>query len=478
MSENRLRSLVKAIERYRKKAIIAYFRLYRKERLEKLYHLLLLHDEEEKEIIFRKLFRKAYTLKNDYLYRNELRHLKKFLFQFLVKDEMEWTMHEHPSIERKFLLQALGRLDLHDYFLHYYQSAIDTSIHSGDYWSALEVNLLKGNLIGYIVPNMKERPNAFADVVSERGMLLQHLISLVVAQQNFMIGNINYFAHGFNDSSHVTDEITAFEWMKSENPLSNFYGLLGKQVQSHGSEQLHFLQEALNQISLLDERNAFIYGQKLHVIYLLARENSSQGNWEEANRHFAFLFQLEHIDHYPFSPGLFGNYTTNLIKLKEFHTCLKVIELVKDKFPLNAIYQILLLQNRLISYIFLNETKLFRKHYPKNIDELTWQSKYAFLILSSIHFYQEENFEMALHEIHSLKTWQGLKDQFIRFKPIVDLLEKFYTGCYRSGSHHIDMEYKKPILKEIEIIEQGDAEIKTMAIYEWCKLALTESGIL
>jgi len=80
--------LVKLTEENYLKELNNYFSTIKKVRTTKLFKLIVgaKNDEQlQKELLFKKLFGKSYSEKNDYLWRNEIRIFKEVIEEFLIE---------------------------------------------------------------------------------------------------------------------------------------------------------------------------------------------------------------------------------------------------------------------------------------------------------------------------------------------------------------------------------------------------------
>ena len=90
-----------------------HFVVIKKQRLEKLYKLIITAKNAEqldKSLLFKKIFAKTYSEKNDYLWRNEIRVLKEELESFLVEKEHEHFSKNNQAYNNWLLMHAYDRL--------------------------------------------------------------------------------------------------------------------------------------------------------------------------------------------------------------------------------------------------------------------------------------------------------------------------------------------------------------------------------
>lgn len=79
-----------------------------------LFEQLLIHDEDEKDLIFKKVFGVKYTKEKDYLFRNELRHLHAYIEDYIIIKSIRNKQNKHNR--NILLLQYYIDSDLREEF--------------------------------------------------------------------------------------------------------------------------------------------------------------------------------------------------------------------------------------------------------------------------------------------------------------------------------------------------------------------------
>lgn len=109
--------LVQKINLHYAKEIAAFWKVSSKKRSSKFYQLISSaknNEQLQKELLFKKLFAKPYTEKNDYLWRNEIRVLKEELEYFLIQKEHDYFSKNNQAYNDWLLIHAYDKLKFTD----------------------------------------------------------------------------------------------------------------------------------------------------------------------------------------------------------------------------------------------------------------------------------------------------------------------------------------------------------------------------
>ena len=188
MQNHSIISLIQKIETYFPKEIIKHFVVSKKQRSEKLYKLIAIAkngEQLERSLLFKKLFGKSYSEKNDYLWRNEVRLLKEELEKFLVQKEHEHHAKNNEAYNDWHLVQAYKKLEYYEGIDEKTELLLKQKDSFASYQYVLDASLIQLYSLRYKIIDVEKRRKSYPEYIQKCNMLLDDLVASYSAQINF-----------------------------------------------------------------------------------------------------------------------------------------------------------------------------------------------------------------------------------------------------------------------------------------------------
>jgi hypothetical protein len=179
--------LVQKIELHYPKEIQKFFAVSKKQRTEKFYKLITIAKNTEqldKSLLFKKLFAKTYSEKNDYLWRNEIRLLKEELETFLIQKEHEHFSKNNQAYNDWLLMHAYDRLKFTNGMDEKHEVLLKEKDDFASYNFVLDACLLQLNNLNHKVPDLTKRMSEYPAQIKDSKQVLNDMVSAYCAKLN------------------------------------------------------------------------------------------------------------------------------------------------------------------------------------------------------------------------------------------------------------------------------------------------------
>jgi len=477
MYQHSIIELVKKTDAAFQKEIQKYFSSSKKQRSYKLYKLIISAKNDEqlhKELLFKKLFGKSYVLKHDYLWRNEVRLLKEELEAFLIQKEHENISKNNKAYNEWLLVQAYDRLKFSSGIDEMHQALLKEKDNYASYAFVLDACIIQLNNLNYKISDLTKRLTIYPELITESHSVLRDLVAAYCARLNVFANSYNWIA--FN---HKTDErqnlfLDKYSITLEKNPINNFYNHYALSLTTSDDEnafenQLQHLNDAIEIVEPLYERNKLLHESRFLVLMSKGREQSANGYFLEAHETLGKIKADADKLNIHNKTIFYVNYITNLVKCGFYKEALHVLE--HEFSTENLLYKNMLLQSRLLCYLFLRETTPLQKYISYDLDAAPFPQNYMLKTIKSVYFYLTEEYDTALSIINSLLTAKYASDLMQYYKPISSIYKKLYVTA------HKNILQKKWNAKDLKILqdsivkyeETSPPEMKKVSTYLWIK---------
>ena len=473
--------LVQKINLHYAKEIAAFWKVSSKKRSSKFYQLISSaknNEQLQKELLFKKLFAKPYTEKNDYLWRNEVRLLKEELEKFLVQKEHEHHAKNNEAYNDWHLVQAYKKLEYYEGIDEKTELLLKQKDSFASYQYVLDASLIQLYSLRYKIIDVEKRRKSYPEYIQKCNMLLDDLVASYSAQINFHKSYYNWLSYNHEAEERETLTLDTYECLLPKNPISNFFNCLGEALTDTDNKNIDHLianiDAALENIEPIYKNNKLMQEFRVFALMGKGRELSANGNFEEAD---IVLKEIKNdIDNlYLHHRTIFYvNYITNLVKCKQYN---EVIHILDHEFSTdNLLYKNMLLHNRLVCYMYLRDTKNLANYITYDLDAAPFPQNYVLKTIKSIYFYLIQDFDTALSIISNV-IQSVASDKMSHHKTISLLYKKLYTAKQK---HVLQKKLSKKdvkILQDsiIEFEEKTPTEFKLVSVYLWLKQEIKQN---
>lgn len=472
MQQHPIFQLIQKIESNYSKEIRKYFSTLKKPRIEKFYLLIAGAKNEnqlEKELLFKKLFGKAYSEKNDYLWRNELRLLKEELECFLVQAQHLHLSRQNESYNEWLLIQAYDRIKFIDGIDEKYSSLTEHKDTFASYQFALDATIIHLDNLNHKITDITKRVKVYPQLFSESKSILEDLIATHFSKINLYIAQHNWITY-YHQNHYVIPPISGeYSCQLPQNSLSNFYNNYALSITEDFETKMVALKKALESIEKIYQHNKLFQENYFMVYTGKGRELSANGHFQEAHESFMTVKDIVHHVNLHSRTVFYVNYITNLVKNKMYSDALNVMD---HEFSTdNMLYKNMLLQSRLLCYLYTRDTEKMSKYITYDLDAAPFPQNFMLKVIKSAYFYLINEFETALNLITSLINAKYVSDSMKYYQPILTIYKKLYTAA---NKNILERKWnEKDILALKSLVDDFDntneEEFKQISIFIWIK---------
>lgn len=464
--------LIRLIESSYSKEITNYFSTVKKKRSEKLYTLITKAKNEQqlqKELLFKKLFAKNYSDKNDYLWRNEIRVLKEVLEAFLISKEHEYISDNNEAYNQWLLIQSYDRMKYIHGISEQHKNLMNERHEYASYNYTLDAQFILLQNLHHITPDVAKRMEVYPGYIEACKESLKDSFAASSARINLSISLFNWLNLAHNSGVFTPQIDSYFTGNLNENHASIFYNNFGKTYNSEFNSKLEEFDKAIKAIEILAQKNKLFSANSAIIQMALGKELSANGYFAKAHEIFSKVKPIIDKDLPVHRTVFYVNYVINLVKNKLYKEALHTLE---HEFNTdNELYENMLLQSRLLCYLYLKDTDNLSKYISYDLDAAPFPQNYMLKVIKSAYFYLLQEHDTALNIINSLIQPKYAKGVMKYYQPIALLYKKLYTisqnRILQKKWTEKDVQSLKAIIVQFE--ETCDPELKLVSIYTWIK---------
>lgn len=477
MINHEITILANKIESHYPKEIRKFLSISKKSRSEQLYKLIVSaknEDQLERGLLFKKIFAKAYSEKNDYLWRNEIRLLKEDLENFLLQKEHEHLSKNNKAYNDWLLMHAYDKLKFTDGMDEKHESLLKEKDDYASYNFVLDACLLQLNNLNHKVPDLRKRMNEYPAQIKDSKQVLNDMVSAYCAKLNVQSNYYNWISYNHKLEEREPLILNEYQLHLEKNPISNFYNhfsqsfTISEDPNSY-EKQLNHLNEAIEIIEPLYKKNKLLNEARFLVLMGKGREISSFGYFLEAHETLSKIKADADKLNIHNKTVFYVNYITNLVKCKFYKEALHTLE---NEFTIeNALYKNMLLYNKLLCYLYLRDTKNLATYISYDLDTAPFPQNYVLKMIKSAYFYLIGEYETALSIINSLLQAKSSSDNMQYYQPVATIFKKLYTISQKNSLQKNWSEKDFKTLQDgiDDFEETAPPEFKLVSTYLWIK---------
>lgn len=472
MKDHSLTALIKKLNSSFSKEVLDYVQASHKPKTEKLYKLISNAKNEsqlEKSLLFKKVFEKTYSEKNDYLWRNEIRILKEVLEDFLVEQTHKKYIKSNEAYQKWLLTNAYNDLQYFNGIHKYSEQLTEDADRDASYSFVLDTQFVAMENLQHIITDTAHQMEQFPEYIEQSILSLKNIFAANAAKINLFIAQYNWFCYNYSHPQKIAPIETYFTDRLVENPLSKYYNHYAKIFTNDFNTQIENFEKAIPEIESIAEKNLLYKKNSIIIQIALARELSTNGLYKKADTIFKKV--KNEIDKcFPQLRAFFYiNYITNLVKNQTYQEAIYTIdhEFNSD----NLLYKNMLLQNRLLCYLYLKETTLLEKYISYDLDAAPFPQNYMLKIIKSAYFYLKKDYNTALNIINSLLNSKNVAQNMQLFQPIAGIYKLTYTLAKKNSAQKKWRTNDIATLKQacIDFEQSSTNDLKSISIYSWIK---------
>lgn len=414
------------------------------------------HKDVDKRVVFKRIFGRPYSEKEDYLLRNEYRLLVNKVQEVLAEAAQLRECRENTAVFDVALLRGLMKKQLWLEFEGAYKKTVERARKQHDYKTLCQLHDI---YFAYLMSQKEGQYNVFAE---SHAVLLQQLeyyklqYCTEVAHNQSRRVVCEHLMRVTNTSADIDDTHigidTAFGNIKS--PLINFFEAKARTFCATGQERIRHAHTAVdNLMALHSERFRVEQAVALANLGLAYYLNLQFG---EARQYYQQAIDYAQSNKQPIDIALIFNYVSCLMKLKEYREALVAMEQYRlsiEKAP-HLLFRFECFRS--FSHIFLHEPEEAFSSIPATLAQRPEAEHHYFRFALLIIPYLRGDAEDALREstnfakyFHRNKEKIGLPHELV----VVTMYKRFFTAVLAPAGSK-----KKRMLQQLVAMQQEFAE--------------------
>jgi hypothetical protein len=469
-------SLVQKINAHYKREIETFLGASSKKRTRKLYLLIVAaknNEQLDKELLFKKLFGKTHTVKNDYEWRHEIRVLKQELEKFLVENEHRINAKNNPAYNNWLLIHGYERIKHSIGVNEVYDDIQEHKDVAASYQFAFDADIIKIMAHQYFETDVKKMLEQYPMLIQHSINTLDDLIAQHISRINSYIAPYNSLCNNYQNTNSLPLLGKDFSRTLPQNSISNFNNHYANSFTPDFDAQIGHLEQALKAIETIADYNKSFERNRVVIQISLARELSAGGFFLKAHEIFLDIKTNINKSSEQFKTLFYVNYITNMVKSRMYAEALQILD---NEFETNNLmYKNMLLQSRLLCYLFLRDTDSLSKYISYDLDAAPFPQNYMLKVIKSAYFCLMQELDVAQNIISNLMQTKDASDRLQMYLPIVNLYKKFYAISQKTKAEKkwnaADVQSLKTDVEKID----SNSETKHVSIYQWVK---NEIGVM
>lgn len=350
-------------------------------------------EEPAKEEVFRVVFERDYTKKEDYLLRNEYRLLNNRIYDLLAHRRVVREAETRDNIRMLAVLRSLFDRGLLQEFESQAAKALEQAEREYDFDTARQIDELLFECTFTRKSVTAEMLLAVRDILQRQYTHIRQLAAVEEAKNRSRLYSVEKMLRTANYPLQESSE-PAIE----NNLLVDYYIHAGLTFRTDGEESIGHAREAVRQIMQLDETLAMYHGEKSRALNSLALAYSMHGMLHEAGKAFEEAINFSTSHSLPLNIGLIFNYSSILMKLGSYAAVLALGDRYRDMITTDVRLKHRFESFRCYCHLFLGEPDRAFDALPPQVHQLppfeVRYFRYVYLIMP----YQHGETEQALRE--------------------------------------------------------------------------------
>jgi hypothetical protein len=464
--------LIRKIEQHYPAQIKSFWKLSTRKKAAKLYKLIATAKNDaqlEKALLFKKLTAKTYSPKSDDLWRNEIRVLKAELERFIIDTEHELRLQEDENYNGWLLVQGFDRIKFKEGIAEKSQRLLNNKEFAGDYQFILDAEFVQ--LLNYMTgeSDIKKLMEGFSQQVKNWETTLAEYIGQNLSKVNVLIAQYNWVSQQHQNPNIITPFTNEYRQHLPDTNISRYYSYYAQSFTGDFEAKIENYNTALKFIEPIAERNPLFASRRIVIKISLASELSGNGHFEKAHEIMTSIKSDVDTRFIDYKSVFYVNYVINLVKCQRYHEALAILD--KELPDANELYKNMLLQSRLLCYLYLRDTQSLSTYISFDLDEAPFPQNYMLKLIKSAYFYLMKEYDLAAQMMTNLMNTKDAHNRMHLYQPIGNLYKKFYAVAVKNKGLKRWKQTDIALLnKELQKIETSETDwVKLVSVYVWLK---------
>lgn len=442
MKNYKVIQLISLLSSKEQKSFGSVIKKHKRKTLYALYHALKKYANKNKEIevaaIYQEVFKEAYENEQNYLLRNEMRHLTTALTQFLTQEQWQKTLQQNKKMGYRFFLQTLLQKKAYDLFETEYQKALKDCLKTSDYVNAYH---LMQQYVDYLLLHQQPKQENY-----------EHLLSLI--HQNLFYAKM-VFLHRFTTTFQkqtITERVLqTFNTKQTITPLSSLQFDWANENADWKDNYVHYMILLIQSYTLKGRAKIKVLQQAYDLVDVIVKDNFNNQHIKASTAATIALeyfliqdytaslpYHQEAIKHQKQLPtnqfiSYIFNYLGTLLRLQQYTNALNLMEQHKATLMNNLKIKDLFICQKAMCHLFLNEPEKAATLLPDHRKNSGLANYFYYRFIEMIVFYQRKEWALAANEadniLHSLHYHKTEMATYTHYQQLASLYKRYFNLC-------------------------------------------------
>lgn len=427
-----------------------------------LYEILVEFEKEgktlyrSKALAFKRLYGRAYSQKEDYLFRSECRALADKIERFLARKAHQREF-EHNRYRRELrLLEALLERRLWEDFKSHYEKSHEMALRACEFDIAFAMERLYVKYLSQTSVQSAETLHATLGALSQSVRTLEDMLASQYAQLAQLHAVTAQYLQHYGMRAPDLAPIDFERLASPDNPLAQYFLAKARAFRRLNHIQIDEAKRALEAIMRVENDTPALLYEKMSIIANVGVAYMLNAEYESARDYYAQAIAFCQERGLPIDAGLVLNFISVEMKMERYDAALELLKTHWSRLSQaeSTLHRAEVM--RVFSLIFLGRLAEAQRCIPKvdayNSDFLRRYYRYAQIAI----YYLAKNYEAALRETMSfakyLRRHKTNPDTIYDIR-LVSFYNRFLNTVYRATSP------KQPVLF-VSLYEEFEAMIK------------------
>jgi hypothetical protein len=429
-----------------------HLRFLKNERLGLAFSFLAKSREEPgadlHEKLFKQIFGKAWSKKDDYLLRNELRLLSRQLESFMARKLFDLSDQKYQNEANYLYLTSLLEREAWDLFQREAQQSIREAENANNFRTLIRLRELYLHYLTVCPEHSEERTRHHKESVEAFDLIRYRVNEYLKGEIDIYRAQLARTEHEVNPAMPLTLPPPPDYPDMSNDPFVRYYHAAAQAYLNRGEKTINSLKEVLSLIDVVSSGLIEMPHRKQIINANIALELFLLGRHEEADVFYKEVMSSPKHPSTHRQAAVAFNYISNLIRLSRYAEALEEInKFEKTLRRIGGLWERALCQ-MVMCLIYTNRDNEAKQLILENNAAVDYDVLLYMRLALAIAFYKEGKTDLCLRELENIE--QSLRRASDQFQPFIHVVRIFNKAVQRPDNvrsrkaiqHSVD-EYRK-----------------------------------
>lgn len=409
------------------------------------------------EKVFRHLYGKSWSKKDDYLLRNELRLLSRQLEVFMARKLFDLSDHKFDGEADYLYLCSLLEREAWELFEREWQQVIRTTEQQGNVRLLVRLRELHLLYITLQPEHSQERFRMLAVAVDETDIATYRHRAYLMGELSIYRAQLVRQRHEANPKLPLAPAPPLVYPDLSADPYIRYYEAGSLAYLNRGEKTIEALKEALELLTQIRPGLIQLPQRRQIIAANIALEFFLLGRHEEADVYYKEVMNSPKQLSPQRQAAVAFNYISNLIRLARYEEALEVIDSFKKQLQRISGFWERTVCQKVMCLIYTNRDHEAKRLILDNQTAVDYDVLFYMRLALAIAFYKEQKTELCLRELENIEqSLRRSSEQFHIYIHIVRIFSKVIlrpdnVRSQKAIQHSID-EFRKVWVNRFDIL--------------------------